>query len=106
MADARVSFPNNGPKGDCAVLGKGRAATVCEGGATAVSIGSFAQPVVFSMCSKEPCSQRSLRWLVASPAHVGHHKGNVNNPRCSATTDETRSHSMYLMESSPLFHSQ
>ena len=59
VVDAHGSFTDNGSKEDCTVLGKGRAATVCEGNAAWVSIGKFMNPVLFDVCRCEPCSQRS-----------------------------------------------
>ena len=49
-ADAQGSFTVNGSKEGCTVLGKGKAAAVCEGNAAAVSSGKFMNPVFFDMC--------------------------------------------------------
>ena len=43
-ADAQGSFTDNGSKEDRTVLGKGRAAAICEGNAAAVSIGKITNP--------------------------------------------------------------
>ena len=44
------SFTVNGSKESCTVLVKGKAATVREGNAAAVSVGKFMNPVLFDMC--------------------------------------------------------
>ena len=49
-ADAQGSFTVNGSKEGCTALDKGKAATVREGNAAAVSIGKFMNPVLFDMC--------------------------------------------------------
>ena len=46
----RGSFTDNGSKEDCTVLVKGKAATVREGNAAAVSIGKFMNPELFDVC--------------------------------------------------------
>ena len=49
-ADAQGSFTDNRSKQDRTVLGKGRAAALCEVNAAAVSIGKLMNPVLFDMC--------------------------------------------------------
>ena len=49
IADAQGSFTDNGSKEDCTVLVKGKAATVREGNAAAVSVGKFMNLVLFDM---------------------------------------------------------
>ena len=60
----RGRFTVNGSKEGCTVLDKGKAATVREGNAAAVSIGKFMNPVLLDMCRCKPCLQRSRVTLV------------------------------------------
>ena len=46
----RGRSPTTDPEEDCTVLLEGKAATVREGNAAAVSIGKFMNPVLFDMC--------------------------------------------------------
>ena len=58
-AEAQGSFIVNRSKEGCTVIDKGKAATVRDGNAAAVSIGKFMNPKIFDMCRCEPCLQRS-----------------------------------------------